>query len=307
MSNFSLIVVAFLLSGCIGTDFTDEPLRPAPVQAVIEEQNLSLLVGQSHLLSFRILASDGSQIEGEWQWSSRNQTVATVDSEGLVSAIGAGQTWLDGALSTSLRDSVLVAVVADPAAVAVVLIEGDASNLAVGESRQLTASAHNAQGQILDGIPIAWSSSNPTAMAIADDGRVMALNEGQADIIATAADIRSLPFRLEAGSGGSTVRSGSFRGLNGYNVRGAATLTQTSSGAELAFGSDFLSQSGPGLYVYLSPQENNVAGGVRLGKLSANSGAQAYAIPNTVNPDDFSFVIIFCQPFSIPFGVCALQ
>jgi hypothetical protein len=307
MRNLSLIIVGFLLSGCIGTDFTDEPLRPAPAQAVIAEQSLSLLVGDSHLLSFRILASDGSEIEGAWQWSSRDEAVATVSSEGLVSAIGAGQVWVDGAVSAALRDSVLVTVVADPAAVAEVLIEGDASNLAVGESRQLMASARNAQGQILDGIPIDWSSSNPVAIAIDDDGRAVALSEGQADIIATAADIRSLPFRLEAGSGGGTVRTGSFRGLNGYNVQGSATLTQTNSGAELAFGSDFLSQSGPGLYVYLSPQENNVAGGVRLGKLSANSGAQSYAIPSTVNPDDFSFVIIYCQPFSIPFGVCSLQ
>ena len=306
MRYIPVLILAFMAPSCIGTDFIDEPLRPAAVQADIEERSLSLFIGESQRLNFRILASDGSETTGTWQWSSRNETVATVGSDGLVTAINIGQAWVDGIVNTVLRDSVLITVVADLDAVASVIIEGDATNLQLGESRQLAATVRNAQGQMLSGIPIEWNSSNPDAITIDNSGLARAAGEGAAEITAVAAGVSSVPFRLEAGSGAS-VRSGAFSGLNGYNVQGTATLTQSSSGAMLTFGSDFLSQSGPGLYVYLSPQQNSVAGGVQLGKLSANSGAQSYAIPSAVNLAGFGFVIIYCQPFGIPFGACALQ
>lgn len=306
MRYLTFLILAFLVSSCIGTDFIDEPLRPAAAQAAIEERSLSLFIGESQRLNFRILASDGSETIGTWQWSSRDETVATVGSDGLVTAINIGQAWVDGIVNTVLRDSVLITVVADLDAVASVTIEGDATNLQLGESRQLTATVRNAQGQMLSGIPIEWGSSNPDAITIDNSGLARAAGEGAAEIAAVAAGVSSVPFRLEVGSGAS-VRSGAFSGLNGYNVQGTATLTQSSSSAMLAFGSDFLSQSGPGLYVYLSPQQNSVAGGVQLGKLSANAGAQSYAIPSTLNLADFGFVIIYCQPFGIPFGACALQ
>ena len=34
---------------------------------------------------------------------------------------------------------------------------------------------------------------------------------------------------------------------------------------------------------------------------------EVYPIPNTVNTDNFNFVVIYCQPFGIPFGVCSFE
>lgn len=306
MRYLPLLILTFMVPSCIGTDFIDEPLRPAAAQAVIEESSLSLFIGESQQLNFRIIASDGSETSGTWQWSSRDETVGTVGGDGLVTAIGIGQAWVDGTVNTALGDSVLITVVADLDAVASVAIEGDATNILLGESRQLAATVRNAQGQMLSDIPVDWNSSNPDAITIDTNGLARAVSEGAAEITAVAEGVSSVPFPLEAGSG-ENVRSGSFNGLNGYNVQGIATLTQSSSGAVLTFGSDFLSQSGPGLYVYLSPQQNSVTGGVQLGTLSDKAGAQSYTISNTANLADFGFVIIYCQPFGIPFGACELQ
>ena len=101
----------------------------------------------------------------------------------------------------------------------------------------------------------------------------------------------------------------SFFGTNAgtNNVTGTATLDNSGSTAVLTFDSDFQTQYGPGLYVYLSPNANNVNGGVDLGKIKSTSGEQSYNIPSNVNPDDFDHVIIFCQPFRVPFGSANLQ
>ena len=306
MRYLLIFVFSGLLTGCIGTDFTDEPLGPKPAQAVIDQSDVSLIKGESQELSFRVLATDGNEIPAEWAWSSRDQAVATVDGAGLVSAIDVGQTWVDGMVSADLADSVLVTVVADPNAVAAVTIEGDTTNLPLGETRQFTARIRNAQGQELTGIPVSWASSNPSIASIDDKGVVTALSDGATQITATADGVNSVPFSLIAGDV-SGIRSGMFRGLNGYSTEGTAVLDPQSGAPTLSFGQDFQAQSGPGLYVYLSPEERGVAGGVNLGELTSTSGAQSYEIPNTVNTDNFNFVIIYCQPFGVPFGTCRIE
>ncbi len=61
------------------------------------------------------------------------------------------------------------------------------------------------------------------------------------------------------------------------------------------------------MYIYLSPEEEGVSGGVNLGELKSTSGAQTYAIPASVDPADFDYVIIYCQPFGVPFGTATLE
>lgn len=305
MRIFIYISLCFLAAGCIGTDLVDEPLGPTAAQAVIEENSLRLIPGESHTLSYRILASDGSEVSGDWVFSSRNVEVATVEGDGFVSAVDVGQTWIDGLVSAGIADSVLVTVIADPNAVAAVIIEGDTSNLSAGESRQLSVWLENAGGAELSGIPVEWNSSDPSVATVDGNGLVEALSDGRTNITATAEGVSSLPFPIKVGQ--MNGRSGSFRGLNGYAAEGTAVLQQTDDTAELVFESDFQTQNGPGLYIYLSPEEEGVSGGVNLGELKSVSGAQTYAIPATVNTDNFDYVIIYCQPFGVPFGTASLE
>ena len=276
--------LSLLTAGCIGTDLVDEPLGPVPSQAIIEENSLSLLPGENRQLTFRILASNGQEIDGEWNWSSRDEAIAAVDGAGL------------------LR----VTVVADPSVIASVTIEGESAAMAVGEVRQLSAVARNAQGQALDGIAFAWSSSAAAVATVDENGMVVATGDGTANITASADGITSLPFAIVVGSMGQQ-RSGPFEGPNGYSVSGTPVLEQGEAGARLLLNDDFRAQNGPGLHVYLSPQKDGVSGGVDLGELTATSGAQSYDIPGTVNPDNFDFVIIHCKPFDIPFGAAELE
>jgi len=300
------LFLSLLAAGCIGTDLVDEPLGPVPSQAVIEESALSLLPGESRQLTYRILATNGQEIDGKWRWNSRDESVAAVDGEGLISAVNAGQTWIDGTVAPAAADSVLVTVVADPSLVASVTIEGENTAMAVGEVRQLSAVARNAQGQTIDGISFAWSSSAAAVATVDENGMVVATGNGTVNITAAAEGITSLPFAILVGSS-SQQRSGAFEGLNGYSVSGTAVLERGEAGTQLLFNDDFRAQNGPGLRVYLSPQKDGVSGGVDLGELTATSGAQSYEIPGTVNTDNFDFVIIHCQPFDIPFGAAELE
>jgi hypothetical protein len=66
---------------------------------------------------------------------------------------------------------------------------------------------------------------------------------------------------------------------------------------------NFKSTNGPDLYVYLSKDARSIGDGyVDLGRLKGNVGNQNYHIPDDVNLDEYSHVLIWCKQFSVLFG-----
>lgn len=300
----TLILLAF--SSCITTDFVNEPLGPVPSRLELSHASLILLEGESEQLSAQVISSDESVMnDASINWSSRDPSIATVDASGLLMALAAGQVWID-ALTPELEDSLLVTVSADPDMLASIVITSSRMDLSIGETLQFEAELSNANGMILTDKEVMWTSTDPEICSVDETGLVTALANGTTQIIASSEGINSLPIPLMVGSD-SLSRMASFEGLNGYNVVGTATLERSADEAILAFADDFQTSNGPGLYVYLSPNANNVNGGVNLGKLEATSGAQSYEIPSNVNPEDFDHVLVYCQPFRAPFGTAEFE
>lgn len=302
---FSLILLAVGLGSCVGTDFVDEPLGPIPSRLELSHVSLTLLEGESQQLSAQVIASDESLLNEPVNWSSRNTAVATIDPAGLLMAGTEGQTWID-VFSQTLEDSILVTVSVDPEALASITITNSNNQLSIGDMLQLEVELGATNGTILTDKVVTWISSNPEVCSVNDSGLVTALADGMTQVTASSEGISSLPFNLMVG-GDSLTRMGTFQGLNGYSVEGTAVLDRSGDQAKVVFNDDFRSQSGPGLYVYLSPNANNVTGGISLGELKATTGTQEYPIPSSVNPDDFDHVLVYCQPFRVPFGTASFQ
>lgn len=302
---FSLILLALGLGSCVGTDFVDEPLGPIPSRLELSHVSLTLLEGESQQLSAQVIASDESLLNEPVNWTSRNTAVATIDPAGLLVAGTEGQTWID-VFSQTLEDSILVTVSVDPEALASITITNSNNQLSIGDMLQLEVELSATNGTILTDKVVTWISSNPEVCSVNDSGLVTALADGMTQVTASSEGISSLPFNLMVG-GDSLTRMGTFQGLNGYSVEGTAVLDRSGDQAKVVFNDDFRSQSGPGLYVYLSPNANNVTGGISLGELKATTGTQEYPIPSSVNPDDFDHVLVYCQPFRVPFGTASFQ
>ena len=299
----SLILLA--MASCIGTDFVDEPLGPVPSRLELSHASLSLIEGESQQLSVQIIASDGSLLDGSVSWDSRNPAVATVDPTGLLMAVSSGQVWIDATTQT-LVDSLLITVSADPNALASISIITSQMNLSIGDTLQLEVELRNANGELVSDKGISWLSSETDVASVDDEGKVIGLASGATQITASSEGINSLPIPLMVGED-SVSRSGTFVSLNGYSVEGTAILNQAGEKAVLILDDDFRAQNGPGLYVYLSPNSTNVTGGISLGELKAQSGRQTYDLPDNVNPDDFDHVLVYCQPFRVPFGTAEFQ
>ena len=174
----------------------------------------------------------------------------------------------------------------------------------VGDAVQFRAVFFDNMGDMASD-EIAWSSSDNTVLSVDGMGLVMAEMEGTA-YIRVMASSRKDSVKVVAGEETSELTServGMFQGKSSYTVEGSFGMSEVGENLELVFGSDFRASNGPGLYVYLSDNADGVSGGIEVGELQANSGAQTYLISkDRAELFEYDFVHIYCRPFGVPFG-----
>ena len=155
-----------------------------PVTGVsLNTSTLNLIEGGTDTLTATVEPSNATNKDVTWE--SSDTSVATVDTSGLVTAVGAGTatitvTTVDG----GYKDTCPVTVTAAPIPVSDVSLNKDSLALGVGDTETLTATVapDNATNQA-----VTWTSSNPS-VATVKNGVVTAVAPGIAVITATTQD-----------------------------------------------------------------------------------------------------------------------
>ena len=111
-------------------------------------------------------------------------TGGTVGSAGLYTAGSVPGTYSVIARRRALADTAVITILTPP--VASVSVSPSAANLYVGRTAQLTATLRDANGNVLTGRAINWSSSAPSVASVSASGLVSAGGVGSATITATS-------------------------------------------------------------------------------------------------------------------------
>ncbi|MFT6716078.1 MAG: hypothetical protein ACJA0Q_000707 [Saprospiraceae bacterium] len=102
-------------------------------------------------------------------------------------------------------------------------------------------------------------------------------------------------------------RTGSFIGAGDVDVKGAVTLEiQTDGSIKLILSSDFVSDSGPDLDIYIGNTMRVDAFSVRLDALGSLAGSQTYTLPWAIKLTDYSYVTIHCTQYNHYYGSALL-
>jgi hypothetical protein len=101
------------------------------------------------------------------------------------------------------------------------------------------------------------------------------------------------------------TRTGSFQGTD-VSVVGTAKFIQDGSTKTIELGTDFVSDSGPDLDVYLSPDPNPVADGIRLEALTNLSGTQTFDVPVGIDINEYQYIVIHCTQYGHLYGYANL-
>lgn len=160
-----------------------------PVTSVlVTPASLSLPVGGTAQVSAAARDTKGAPLTGRAVvWSSSNPAVASVSASGIVTAVAAGSANVTATVEGV--DATATVVVVRP--VATVAVTPANSNLLVGRTLQLSASARDAQGMALTGRPVDWSTSDPAIATISATGLVTAVAPGTIAITATVEGVEA--------------------------------------------------------------------------------------------------------------------
>jgi uncharacterized protein YjdB len=116
-------------------------------------------------------------------WGSSNSAVATVSQTGLVTGVAAGSATIT---ATSETKSGTSTVTVTQAPVATVTIAPTAPSVAEGGTVTLTATLKDANGSVLTGRAIIWSSGNNATATVSQSGVVTGNKKGNVSITATS-------------------------------------------------------------------------------------------------------------------------
>ena len=114
-----------------------------------------------------------------------------------------------------------------------------------------------------------------------------------------------------AGDSGSTknqlLAEGTFV-AEAHPTEGSASVIETGDGVVVTL-TDFVTDPGPDLKVYLVPKGADVEDGVNLGSLKGNKGNQQYDVPASFDTASLAggSVVIWCRAFTVSFGSSALS
>ncbi len=147
--------------------------------------SVSMYLGDTRTFAAVARDSNRNVLRRTIAWTSGNVRVATIDTGGVVRAVGAG-TALIVAAAEAKADSFTVTVGRQPVA-RVVVTPGYA--VLNAESEQLTATTYDAAGNVLMGRAVSWASSDPKVATVTQTGLVTAVSGGSATISATSEGI----------------------------------------------------------------------------------------------------------------------
>ncbi len=146
----------------------------------ISQASATINKGSSIQLSYTVLPA-GATIQGQVSWASSNTSVATVDSQGKVKAVGAGT----ADITVSLEGFTATCKVTVTVPVSSITLNQGSLKLKQNETAQLVATVGPEDASDKT---VTWSSSDTSIATVDSTGKVKALKEGTAVISAKAGD-----------------------------------------------------------------------------------------------------------------------
>jgi hypothetical protein len=190
MSKYLLAfaTAAGVLAAC--TDPPDDPGDPGvdpPPPAEVETVEVGappydLLPGEQVQLVARAFDADGQLVTGRtFAWESDNAAVATVNDDGMVSALASGEVTIYATTGLVTGGAFLSVAAVEPTPVGWIDVHPSGTIiLDPGATTQLAATVYDDDGNVLEGRTVTWSSSDADVATVSASGFVTALAPGDA-------------------------------------------------------------------------------------------------------------------------------
>ena len=160
-------------------------ITPVPVASVtVTPATSSLVIGGTVQLNAITKDDAGNTLTGRSvSWTTSDASIATVDTNGLVTAHALGSATIT---ATSETKTATAAITVTVAPVASVVVSPATPTVSLNGTTQLSAVTSDASGHVLTGRTVTWLSSDPAKATVDANGLVKGLSYGQVIITATS-------------------------------------------------------------------------------------------------------------------------
>ncbi|MBP6444725.1 MAG: Ig domain-containing protein [Gemmatimonadales bacterium] len=179
MRRLAFAAAVVLLAACSSTPSGPQsPPATVPVASVaVTPATATIVEGGTATLAATPRNADGATLTGRTiTWSSGNESIATVSSSGMVTAVVAGGPVTITATSEGKSGTATVTISQTP--VATVAMSSVTLSMQVGQTSTLIATPRAAGGGALTGRPVTWLSANPSIASVSGTGLVTAVGAG---------------------------------------------------------------------------------------------------------------------------------
>ncbi|MFL5542311.1 MAG: Ig-like domain-containing protein, partial [Longimicrobiaceae bacterium] len=183
------------ISGTGGTALVVGATAAAPAPAKVARvtvipDSVVLVTGATGDFSAVAYDSTGNVLTGRTiTWTSSDSVVVTVGPTGTVTAVSPGTARVTATVEGVGGSARVIVAPPPPAAVARVAVSPDSVVLQPGQTGDFDAAAYDAEGHVLTGRPVTWTSSDSTVATVGTGGGVTAVSPGTARITATVEGI----------------------------------------------------------------------------------------------------------------------
>ena len=160
-----------------------EPDGGSVASVVITPPTATVAVGANVSLTAEALDASGKALPGvKIVWATADAKIATVSGSGGAGAVTGVASGLVHIAASAVGKSAIAEITVVPTPVATVRLSPGNRDLLVGQTAQLSAQTLDAQGNVLTGRPVTFSTSNATVATVSNAGLVTALAPGSAII-----------------------------------------------------------------------------------------------------------------------------
>ena len=210
---------------------------PGPVSSVAVTLSATTLdIGGTSQATAVLKDAKGNVVSGPVEWSSLDNTVAAVSGTGLITAKGAGtvailatSNGISGAASVNVNTPTL-------ANVARIEVEAPNQNIKVGDQVQTTVTLYDAEGKVVTGRTIEYTTQNSSILSVTATGVVKGVGGGTTKVYAKSGGVTGAEtFYVTASTTSPTAIavSPSAVTLNVGETKQATASAQDASGASL--------------------------------------------------------------------------
>ena len=163
------------------------PPPPVVTTVTVTPVTASIVVGATATLQATVKDAQGNVMTGQSvAWSTSDANAATVNSSGVVTGVAVGSPTITATSSGKSGTSSITVTAGPPPppVVTTVTVTPGTASIAVGATVALLATVRDAQGNVMTGQTVAWSTNNAAAATVSSSGVVTGIAGGQATITA---------------------------------------------------------------------------------------------------------------------------